>query len=203
MKPWGRCTWEGDDDAVRVSTFLGELGARLPKRYGAYGQLYLVLDPQRRTLYDDDDGNMIDPDLVWPIAEHGIGEPRARKLKAAGYYVMHPDITIIDHASRRRTWPHDIGYPRVVIELDGSIHDTRPGRRKTERRNRKYKDAMQPYVAVNEADCRFIKREPFDFAWPSIARYLVDENHEPLIDQVKSLCRQHNLKKAAREGRRE
>jgi len=55
--------------------------------------------------------------------------------------IRHPDIMILD---RTRV--------RGIVELDGSIHDTRPGRKKTGRRNKTYEAAGIPLIAINEAD---------------------------------------------------
>ena len=57
-------------------------------------------------------------------------------------HIVHvPDITILGKNGIA-----------CIVELDGSIHDTRSGRRKTERRDRDYADARIPHIALNMAD---------------------------------------------------
>ena len=57
------------------------------------------------------------------------------------YIIHHPDILIMcDNALK------------CIIEIDGSIHDTGPGRRKTEKRDRNYTDASIPHISLNMAD---------------------------------------------------
>ena len=50
------------------------------------------------------------------------------KEQVERYKVQHPDLVIIGHDS----------YPMFIVEIDGSIHHTKPGMRQTERRGKSY-----------------------------------------------------------------
>lgn len=57
----------------------------------------------------------------------------------ARHMIRHPDIMIM----RGRKLA-------CIVELDGSIHDTGPGRRKTERRDSVYRDSGVPYIVLHD-----------------------------------------------------
>ena len=83
--------------------------------------------------------------LGWPGMECNI-----RKT-----HIVHmPDITILGKNGIA-----------CLVELDGSIHDTRSGRRKTERRDRDYADARIPHITLNMADLAELGR-----TWPDYLR---------------------------------
>ena len=54
------------------------------------------------------------------------------------YTVRHPDLVVA--AS---------GVPLLIVEVDGSWHDTIPGRKATDRRNRDYRAAGIPFVEIH------------------------------------------------------
>ena len=58
--------------------------------------------------------------------------------------IHHPDIMILDEQLNLK----------AVIELDGSIHNTHSGRRKTEKRNQDYNRMDVRFVAINLADLK-------------------------------------------------
>ena len=83
--------------------------------------------------------------LGWPGMEYSVKKT----------HIIHmPDITIRDKNGIA-----------CLVELDGSIHDTRSGRRKTERRDRDYTDAHIPHIAMNMADLKELGR-----SWPDYLR---------------------------------
>ena len=58
-----------------------------------------------------------------------------------GNTVAHcPDLMIVDRTTNR---------PRLIIELDGSSHGTKTGRKKTASRNSRYRRARIPYEIIN------------------------------------------------------
>lgn len=86
------------------------------------------------------------PDGSGPVIWHGP-VVSASEMRA-GAIVHHPDIVCLRN-----------GKPALIVELDGSFHDTVPGRRRTERRDRDYLRAHIPYIALNEADIRELGQE--------------------------------------------
>ncbi len=72
-------------------------------------------------------------------------EERVTQEELDGCIPHHPDLVIT----------YKRGKPRCIIELDGSIHDSKSGRRKTEKRNGHYRDAHLPCIVINIADLAF------------------------------------------------
>ena len=68
------------------------------------------------------------------------------KEQAEGKIIHHPDIMILDKQMKLK----------AIIEIDGSIHDTPSGRRKTERRNQDYNRLNVDYLAINLADIKYV-----------------------------------------------
>ncbi len=77
-----------------------------------------------------------------------------------GCVAHHPDIVILNKRGR----------PICIVELDGSYHDSKTGRRKTERRNGHYRDARIPCIVLNIADLKLLKKTWFDFLEDEIRR---------------------------------
>ena len=75
------------------------------------------------------------------------------------YIVHHPDILIVRDGSLK-----------CVIEVDGSIHDTNRGKRRTEKRNNNYWYYKVPYIVMNEADLAFLGTSWRDFLWVSMLK---------------------------------
>ena len=65
----------------------------------------------------------------------------------------HPDIMVRDKH----------GSLKYVIELDGSIHHTKPGAKRTAKRNANYKLAKIPFIAIDIADLKELKVSWFDY----------------------------------------
>ena len=59
---------------------------------------------------------------------------------------------------------------KCVIEVDGSIHDTSRGKRKTEKRNNDYWFYKVPHITLNEADLDFLGVSWYDFLWTSLMK---------------------------------
>ena len=57
--------------------------------------------------------------------------------------VRHPDVMVLGECAAT---------VRLICEIDGGIHSTRPGMRQTEKRNRAYGDAKIPYIVIDKAD---------------------------------------------------
>ena len=75
-------------------------------------------------------------------------------------FIIHrPDIML---------WRHHV--VRCIIEIDGTIHDTRAGRRRTENRNRDYVDTGIPHIILNEADLQHTGQ-----AWRAFLREELDK----------------------------
>lgn len=57
-------------------------------------------------------------------------------------WTRHPDLMVVagDHEDEWR--------PLLIVEMDGGWHDTKPGRKATDRRDRDYRSASVPFVAV-------------------------------------------------------
>ena len=57
-------------------------------------------------------------------------------------WTRHPDVMVVagDFEDEWR--------PLLIVEMDGSWHDTKPGRKATDRRDRDYRSASIPFVAV-------------------------------------------------------
>ena len=63
------------------------------------------------------------------------------------YKVQHPDIVVFGHHFK----------PMFVVEIDGSIHHTKPGMKQTERRNSTYRNAGIKYIVLDKADLKVLK----------------------------------------------
>ena len=60
--------------------------------------------------------------------------------------IHRPDLTVLNRQ----------GYIKFLIELDGSVHDSGSGARKTAKRNSHYKDAELDVIIINKADLKFL-----------------------------------------------
>ena len=69
------------------------------------------------------------------------------KEQVERYKVQHPDLVVIGHDS----------YPMFIVEIDGSIHHTKPGMRQTEKRNTTYSNAGIKYVILDKMDLKVLK----------------------------------------------
>ena len=90
----------------------------------------------------------VEPSLLLPRdeadvvpAEPTFAEEAGKRLNADAsdrlYVRRHPDLCVTI-----------AGVPRLVVEMDGSWHDTPPGRKATDRRDRSYRDAGIELVAI-------------------------------------------------------
>ena len=68
----------------------------------------------------------------------------------SGWVLQHPDIMILD--------PQDLAKVKAIVEIDGSAHDTRPGRKRTYKRNLVYEEMEIPWVI-------HVERKPKDDTW--------------------------------------
>ena len=75
------------------------------------------------------------------------------------YIVHHPDILIVRD-----------GTIRCVLEVDGSVHDSNRGKRRTEKRNSDYWSAKLSYIVLNEADLKYLGMSWRDFLWESLLK---------------------------------
>ena len=69
------------------------------------------------------------------------------KEEVQRYKVQHPDIIALGHHFK----------PMFVVEIDGSIHHTKPGMKQTERRNSTYRNAGIKYIVLDKADLKVLK----------------------------------------------
>ena len=76
------------------------------------------------------------------------------EVRSPQHFTHRPDIIIIPKDGANKI--------DLIVELDGSVHDTKSGRRKTERRNRDYEDAKLPYFVINITDCAEAKLDWFE-----------------------------------------
>ncbi len=82
------------------------------------------------------------------LALQYITEPQAKR-----YIIHHPDLIIPD--------PKHLA--KCIIEIDGSYHDSKAGKRKTEKRNAHYQTAKIPYIILNVADLKLLDQDWFTF----------------------------------------
>ena len=169
-----RYTWDGPDDEVRVMDFMNKLKARLPSNYAAEAQMFVVMDPHNRWTKAD---NYV------PFALHHIDRRRAQWFREHGYSVAHPDVTIVGYPGMA-----PFTHLTAVIELDGSIHDTRPGHKKTLLRNKKYREGGVHCITVNEADCKMLGVEQIDFAWNALHSLLLDPDTNEIVEKDSWIC---------------
>ena len=79
------------------------------------------------------------------------------KQQTEGNIIHRPDIIIQIH-------PHKTTAISVIIELDGSFHNSGPGGpKKTRLRNEHYTEAKIPFIVINILDLRFLKKNWFEF----------------------------------------
>ena len=76
------------------------------------------------------------------IPRDGSALPRAlpsvpSDTPADQYLIRHPDLVVMRS-----------GRPSLLIEVDGAWHDTAPGRKATDRRDRDYRHASLPVAAI-------------------------------------------------------
>ena len=102
---------DGPPDAQRVALAAQYLRERLEGRFEVLTEHYLLLEAEPRIL-------------------ESLTRAEAEAADAAGVPLHHPDIIITE-----------LGIIALIIEIDGSIHDTKPGRRATAVRDRHYADA--------------------------------------------------------------
>ena len=113
-----------------------------------------------------DDGDLIDV-VNELVNEHGIPRNRIRrdwfitihrdtgkadkitaflsKEETKNRIVHNPDIIVLDYEEKKIL---------LIIELDGSIHDTPSGQKKTRKRNEAYNDAGLQYCVLNKAEMK-------------------------------------------------
>ena len=63
------------------------------------------------------------------------------------YKVQHPDIVVFGHPVK----------PMFIVEIDGSIHHTKPGMRQTERRNSTYHRAGVKCIILDKKALKILK----------------------------------------------
>ncbi len=161
-----RHTWDGDDDAEAVAIATNYLNSNLPEGYYAVSQPYLLVDP----------GGEHATSLVMNVQKGML------KTMRSGYrmVVAHPDIVVMRESV-------DTGWANMIVcavELDGSIHDSRPGKKQTDKRNKKYRLAEVPVVQVNAADCHEAGIEPLKFMYDGVEYYRLGGKREPIVEAM-------------------
>ena len=79
----------------------------------------------------------------WDYSLQGMYRDLA-KQELNGTVQHKPDIVVCDRH----------GLARYIIELDGSIHHTKPGAKKTAKRNANYKLANLPFIVIDIVDLK-------------------------------------------------
>ena len=76
------------------------------------------------------------------------------------------------------------GSLKYVIELDGSIHHTKPGAKRTAKRNADYKLAKMPFITIDIQDLKTLKASWFDYLDEEVKKMprVVDELSGPNIE---------------------
>ena len=108
----------------------------------------------------------------WDYSVIGVYKELAQSdLK--GTVQHHPDIIVRDRH----------GSLKYVIELDGSIHHTKPGAKKTAKRNANYKLANMPFIAIDILDLKALGVSWFDYLDEEMKKMprVVEELPEPNI----------------------
>ena len=149
-----RHTWDGDDDAEAVTTALNYLNSKLPQGVYAVSQPFVLIDP----------AGDYQPGIVQHVKKEMLEVMRSGYRKV----VVHPDILVIRYI-KRTDFDHKIV---CAVELDGSIHDGRTGKKQTVKRNKKYEMGGIGVVQVNLADCHFAGIAPLEFMWDEVKKYL-------------------------------
>ena len=115
-----------EEDLVWVQNALLS-GGLPPGRVIRNGYLFYH-DERKEVAYSRDDN-------VQPMWEKGMGPGR--------WITHHPDIMVID---KRRVL-------RLIIEIDGSAHDDRPGRRRTYKRDKDYEEMkIDHFIKINKGE---------------------------------------------------
>ena len=156
MTPWN--TWDGEDDAELVSRVLNYLNSRLPEGYYALAQAYIIIDAE-------------DGKSQW--YQHVTEDDVKEITKGMKPLIIHPDILVLKIMDiRGEMRPH--GMDRIVcaVELDGSIHDTRRGRKKDVKRSVKYETGGIHRVVINQADYAALHKEPQEGAWAGVEHHI-------------------------------
>ena len=86
----------------------------------------------------------------------------------------HPDIMVRDKHGRLK----------YVIERDGSIHHTKPGAKKTAKRNAHYRLAKMPFITIDIQDLKAMGVSWFDYLDEEMKKMprVVEELPEPNIE---------------------
>ena len=156
-------TWEGDSDAALVTAVWQYLDIHLPSGYYAVTQPYVVIDAEDRSYRVYRRLN------AWDL------DPVTTGMKPL---VAHPDLAVLQSTLHQGKPGPD--WIVCVVELDGSIHDTRPGRKQTIKRNAKYEAGKIPYVVINQADYRMTGESIHEGAWKGVLKHLPKHVREPL-----------------------
>ena len=148
-------TWEGDSDAWLVTEVLQYLDIHLPSGYYAVAQPYVVIDAE--------DGS-------YRVYRHVRSTDLEFITAGMKPLVAHPDLAVLQSTLHQgKPGPDRIV---CVVELDGSIHDTRQGRKQTIKRNAKYEAGKIPYVAINQADYRMTGESIHEGAWKGVKKHV-------------------------------
>ena len=109
----------------------------------------------------------------WDYGMQGMRRDLA-KSELRGTVQHKPDIVVCD--------TH--GLARYVIELDGSIHHTKPGAKKTAKRNADYKLANLPFIVIDIMDLKELGISWFDHLDEEMKNMpkVVEELNEPNIE---------------------
>ena len=153
MTPWN--TWDGEDDAVLVSIVLNHLNQNLPEGYYAVSQVYIVVDSEEGW-------------SRW--YEHVTKQDLAEMTEGMKPFIIHPDVLVVKGPPHGRATCLD----KIVcaVELDGSIHDTKPGHKQTDKRAAKYEAGSIPCVVINQADYSLIGKDVREGAWEGVLAVL-------------------------------
>ena len=86
-----------------------------------------------------------------------------------------PDIVVCDRHKRIK----------YIIELDGAIHHTRPGAKRTAKRNNDYKNAKIPFIVIDILGFRKVEQNWFEFLDNELTKMPAAVEHVPECDNMK------------------
>ena len=111
--------------------------------------------------------------LKWDYSLHGLFWD-VQKSDLKGMVQHKPDIVVCDI----------MGKAKYIIELDGSIHHTKPGAKKTAKRNANYRLAKIPFIVIDIMDLKSLGMSWLDHLDEEMKKMplVVEELPEPNIE---------------------
>ena len=114
--------------------------------------LLAAVPPEMRLCVDREPYLLLPRDGTRPFLLTSLDNLEPEALEKS-FVVRHPDVCLTIK-----------GRPALIVELDGSWHDTLPGRKATDRRDRDYRAAGLPCIAIR------LSEYPEDGAWQAELR---------------------------------